>query len=152
MDKYVLQLIQSINNAHRVATLTEQLPKVISFEDEMEAVEKWVSGDDAPPTLGYKCGLTPDQFPPPDRLTEDQMIAIMEAFQEMLASWNLQMSFPEILPATRAYPLMITILEKEAWYLPGGILVFDFCTGYAPECVMQEYCPCLKYWNDKNLP
>ena len=149
MEKYVLQLIQSIRDAHRMVSLTEQSPKVISFEDEMEAVEKWVSGDDAPPTLGYKCGLTLEQFPPVEKLTETQIITIMEAFQEMLSSWNLQMSFPETLPASKAYPLMMTILEKEAWYLPGGILVFDFCTGYAPDCVMKEYCPCLKYWNDK---
>ena len=152
MEKYVLQLIQSIRDAHRVASVVESPLQVISFEEEMVAVEKWVSGHDSPPTLGYKCGLTPDQFPPPEKLTEDQMIAIMEVFQEMLASWNLQMSFPEILPATRAYPLMITILEKEAWYLPGGTLVFDFCTGYATECVMKEYCPCLEYWNDKEVP
>ena len=152
MEKYVLQLIQSIQDAHRVATFSEQLPKVISFEDEMEAVEKWVSGDDAPPTLGYKCGLSPFQFPPVEKLTENQMIIIMGAFQQMLASWNLRMDFPENLPTSKAYPLMTTLLEKEAWYLPGGTLVFDFCTGYAPDCVMKEYCPCLKYWNNKHIP
>ena len=151
MEKYVLQLIQSINNAHRLAP-TAQVPHVFSFEEEMEAVEKWVSGDDSPPSLSYKCGLNPDQFPPPEKLTEDQMITIMDAFQEMLGSWNLLMDFPTTLPVSRAYPLMITLLDKEAWYLPGGTLVFDFCDGYAPGCVMKEYCPCLKYWNDKNIP
>ena len=152
MEKYVLQLIQSINDAHRVAITGQQVPQVISFEEEMEAVEKWVSGDDSPPSLGYKCGLTPEQFPPPEKLTTQQMKKIIEAFQKMLTTWNLKVDFPSKLPISRAYPLMITVLEKEAWYLPGGTLVFDFCTGYAPECVMKEYCPCLKYWNDKNIP
>ena len=147
MEKYVLQLIESIRNAHRPVHVNDHPPRVISFEEEMEAVEKWVSGEDSPPTLGYKCGLTAEQFPPAEKLNDEQMKLIMDAFQEMLATWNLQAYFPDHLPVARAYPLMISILEKEAWYLPGGTLVFDFCDGYAPGCVMKEYCPCLRIWS-----
>lgn len=25
---------------------------------------------------------------------------------------------------------------------------FDFCTGYSPDCVFKEHCPCLKIWNE----
>jgi hypothetical protein len=151
MEKYVFQLMESIKKAHRPVPAGNFPPRVISFEEEMEAVEKWASGDDRPPSLGYKCGLTPEQFPPPDKLTEDQMVSISYAFQEMLETWNLRADFPSNLPVSRAYPLLITILEKEAWYLPGGALVFDFCTGYAPDCEMKEYCPCLKYWNENRI-
>ncbi len=126
------------------------LPGRFPFDEEMEAVEKWVSGDDPPPSLGYKCGLTPEMFPPPEKLTEEQMNLIGEAFHNMLITWNLQASFPSNLPNSRAYPLLVSLLEKEAWDLPGGTLVFDFCTGYAPDCVMKEYCACLKFWNDEN--
>lgn len=148
MEKYVLQLIEQIKEAHRPVSVSDLPPQVISFEEEMEAVEKWVAGDGCPPILRNRCGLNGDEFPPPEKLTEEQMILICDAFQEMLISWNLMADFPSNLPISRAYPLMISLLEEESWDLPGGTLVFDFCTGYAPDCVMKEYCPCLKYWNE----
>lgn len=29
-----------------------------------------------------------------------------------------------------------------------GLRVFDFCIGYAPDCVLESYSPCLKFWNE----
>jgi hypothetical protein len=29
-----------------------------------------------------------------------------------------------------------------------GDMTFDFCTGYAPDCIFKEYCPCLEIWNE----
>jgi hypothetical protein len=27
------------------------------------------------------------------------------------------------------------------------MMSFDFCTGYAPDCVFKEYCPCREFWD-----
>jgi len=28
-----------------------------------------------------------------------------------------------------------------------GMMSFDFCSGYAPDCIFKEYCPCQEFWN-----
>jgi hypothetical protein len=28
-----------------------------------------------------------------------------------------------------------------------GQMSFDFCSGYAPDCVFKEYCLCWEIWN-----
>lgn len=27
---------------------------------------------------------------------------------------------------------------------------FDYCSGYAPDCVFGKYCSCLDYWNKQS--
>jgi hypothetical protein len=115
----------------------------------MEIVEDYATGQNIPPSLSHQCGLLPEQFPPEAMLTEREMQIIIDAFQEMLSTRHIAADFPSGLPASRVYPLLVGLLKEEAWYFPGGMLHFDFCTGYAPDCELKEYCPCLKYWNEK---
>jgi hypothetical protein len=75
----------------------------------------------------------------------------MIAFQEFLETWHIQYHFPEHVPTSISYPLMVSLLNKEAWYLPGGYICYDFCTGYAPECDLKEYCPCLRIWESEKV-
>jgi len=149
MNPYILHLLDDIKSAHRPFVTGEQNNFELSFEDEMEIVERWATRNcDEPPSLSQQCGLSIEQFPPPEKLDEDEMKVIMEAFHQMLSTWHLEADIPFDLPGHRAYPLLINILNKEAWYFPGGMMHFDFCTGNAPDCELKEYCPCLKYWNE----
>ena len=148
MNPYVLYLLDDIKNAHRANSASNQESKPITFEEEMEAVENYATGTNIPPSLSHECGLSIDQFPPGSMLTEIEMQTIIDAFQEMLSTWNQSADFPPELPVSRAYPLLIGLLNEEAWFLPGGTLHHDFCTGNAPDCELKEYCPCLKYWNE----
>jgi len=147
MEKYIKQLVSSIEHAHRIPEKSEKKDEDLTFEEQMEAVERWATGEGTPLTLAAMTGLEIGQFPPPEKLTEAEMKEIMAAFQELLGSFNMCADFPDTLPVSKAYPLMISLLNEEAWYLPGGTLCKDFCTGYAPECKLEEYCPCLQYWN-----
>lgn len=151
MRSYITYLLKDIKKAHRPSTSPDFPEIAVSFEEEMEEVEKWVTGTNIPSSLGLQCGLSFEQFPPHDQLAQEEVEAIMVAFHEMLSTWNMQVDFPDCLPHSRAYPLLINILKEEGWYLPGGTLHFDFCTGYAPECELKEYCPCLKYWNSETI-
>jgi hypothetical protein len=147
MKSYTAFLLEDIKNAHRSASVDADRAMPASFEMEMEAIENWVAGTDAPSSLAQHTGLTIEKFPAADKLTKEELIAIIDAFQEMLVSWNMQADFPYNLPAVRAYPLLIGLLDRAAWYLPGGMIHYDFCTGYAPECELLEYCTCRKHWD-----
>ena len=147
MMSYTEFLIEDIKKAHRSASADADKAMPSSFEMEMEAVENWVAGTDPPSSLAQHTGLSIEQFPAADQLSKEEILAIIDAFHKMLLSWNMQADFPSNLPPERAYPLMIGLLKKEAWFLPGGMLHYDFCTGYAPECELQEYCPCRKHWD-----
>lgn len=147
MKAYVSYLLEDIKKAHR-NEFSGPNDDDLSFEEQMEEVEKYATGIDPPPSLGYKTGLSTENFPPVSMLSLDEMNVISDAFKEMLLSFNMEVDFPSGIPIERAYPLLIGLLDKEAWYLPGGTLHFDFCTRYAPDCQLKEYCPCLKYWNE----
>ena len=148
MNSYIPFLLIDIKNSHHPSS-ERHIESPISFEEEMEEVEKWAAGVDIPPALGHQCNLSLEQFPPVEMLSEDEMKIIMIAFQEMLTTWNMEADFPLGLPVSRAYPLLINLLNEAAWYIPGGTFHFDFCTGYAPECELKEYCPCLEFWNER---
>jgi hypothetical protein len=147
MKSYTAFLLEDIKNAHRSASVDADKATPASFEMEMEAIENWVAGTDPPSTLAHHTGLSVEQFPSVEKLTKEEIIAIIDAFQELLFSWNMQADFPSNLPVERAYPLLIGLLNEEAWFLPGGMLHHDFCTGYAPGCELLEYCPCRKHWD-----
>jgi len=150
MNPYIPHLITDIKNAHRPDSFCNRADRSATFEEEMEAVENYATGTNIPPSLSHQCGLSIEQFPPAEKLTEDEMQTIIDAFQEMLSTRNMVADLPSGLPISRAYPLVIDLLKEDGWYLPGGTLHFDFCTGYAPDCELKEYCPCLKYWNEQD--
>ncbi|MDZ4748520.1 MAG: hypothetical protein SH808_08535 [Saprospiraceae bacterium] len=146
MKSYTANLLEDLKKAHRSSSEDADKATPASFV-EMEAIENWVAGNDPPATLAKHTGLAIEQFPSADQFTREDLIAIIDAFQEMLLTWNMQADFPSNLPAERAYPLLIGLLKEEAWFLPGGMLHHDFCTGYAPDCELLEYCPCTEHWN-----
>jgi len=148
MKTYISQLISDILNA-QMAPLTTAEKEKISFEEEMEAIENYAEGRNIPPILGIQCGLTPDQFPPGDQLEEDEIRQIIDAFSQMLQTRNMSVDMPKRVPVRIAYPIIINLLNEEAWYFPTGTYHFDFCTGYAPDCELGEYCSCKEIWDEK---
>ena len=144
---YIPFLLEDIKAAHRssaVAKLNE--PKTI--EKKLEKSERFVS-DEREHTLSYYCGLKPEDFPPVEQLSDRDMQKVCEAFNTMMDTWNLSVDLPENLPPSLAYQLTIGLLSKETFIPNCGTLHIDFCTGYAPDCELKQYCPCLKIWNEK---
>ena len=146
MHPYLPHLLTDIAAAHRTEISEEQKPP-ITFEEEMEEIEKWVAGEEPDYTFGYYCGLEAINFPPPEQLTDTEMKKVLKAFNQMMFSWNLDISLPEKLPVTIAYKMTVDTLDSKTAIVNTGSLGFDFCTGYAPGCIFKEYCPCLEIWN-----
>lgn len=144
MPSYLSHLLEDIRAAHRTDS-----PKTESesLEDHFRNVDRWISGD-AEQTLGYYCGLETGAFPPYDQLSEIEVKKVCDAFMAMLATWRVDLDLPAELPLHRKYELMVGLLDHEFTPFNSGMFIFDFCTGYAPDCELKEYCYCLQFWEE----
>ena len=148
MHPYLTHLLADIAAAHCTTTF-ERKPDV-TIEKHFEEVEAWIAGNEPEHTFGYYCGLQAVNFPPATQLTEKEMKLVCRAFEHMMFTWNHGIDLPKILPIAIAYKMTVDTLDSKTTIVNSGMLSFDFCTGYAPDCVFKQYCPCLRYW--KSLP
>ena len=146
MHPYVPYIINDINAACRTEpTYERSYPK--SFEEEMEEIERWLEGEEYEHTFGYYCGLQSENFPPPEQLSNEELEIVNNAFQKMMFTWNLDIDLPKSLPAAFAYSLLVNTLNEKTMIPNDGFCSFDYCTGYAPDCIFKEYCSCIEFWN-----
>ena len=89
----------------------------------------------------------PENFPPAEQLADEEMTLIRKAFEKMMFTWNQGIALPEKLPAALAYKMTVDTLNMKTTIVNSGQMSFDFCTGYAPDCIFKEYCPCLELWD-----
>ena len=150
MHPYVPYLIADIFAAHRLEFPATPEP-VQSVEDDLEEAERWVAGDEPAHTFGYYCGLEKVNFPPPEQLTIEEMKLVCDAFKRMMFLWNIDISLPEKLPLPIAYKMIVDTLGRKTEIINFGCIGFDYCTGFAPDCVFGEYCPCLEFWNNSDI-
>lgn len=148
MHPYIPHLISDIIAAQRPEGYVYDFIQQ-SFEEEMEEIERWVSGEDGDEhSFGYYCGLNPEQFPPTEQLSVADMEKVCKAFQHLLYTWNSGIDLPEKMPINLCYSFMVHTLEEDFTPVSSGFMTFDYCSGYAPDCVFGKYCSCLKYRND----
>ena len=149
MHPYLPHILSDIADAHRTIfpLVKEQLR---NFEEEMEVIERWVEGEEPAHTFGYYCNLETINFPPAEQLTAKEMKEIITTFGQMMFSWNLGIDLPKSLPVPITYKMTVDTLDMKTEIVNSGMMSFDFCTGYAPDCVFKEHCPCLEFWNDNN--
>ncbi|MES2773353.1 MAG: hypothetical protein V4722_04170 [Bacteroidota bacterium] len=149
MHPYLPHLLGDIAAAERSEQPDNPVhPK--SFEEEMEEVENWVAGEEAPHTFGYWCGLKAEDFVPAEQLTDKEMRQLCKAMEHLMFTWNLDISLPEKLPTHLRYRFIVNTLNEKTFIPASGFMGFDYCSGYAPDCVFKEYCACLEYWNDNS--
>ena len=147
MHQYLPHLLTDIDAAHRAEIrLEDQRPQ--TFEEHIAEVEDWLEGKEPLHSFGYYCGLDAINFPPPEQFNDAEIKRVLKAFNQMMFSWNLDISLPELLPLPIAYKMTVDTLNEKTSIVNSGRMSFDFCTGYAPDCVFKEYCPCLKIWNE----
>jgi hypothetical protein len=169
MDKYIELFIEEIQSKSKpekgleswedinimhdlpenVETTDEELERMDEKSEEdlvahLDEVEKYLSGEGMQ-TLSEITQLFREQFPPKNKLTEIQKIAIIEAYLDMLYSYNITLDFPEKLPINMQYELVVDSLEEEVFVLEYGFTGIDYCTGNPEGCKLKQYCPCLHF-------
>lgn len=145
MHPYIPHLLSDIAAAHRTEIPEETFPQTI--EEHLEEVERWVNGETTEYTFGYFCGLESEMFPPATQLTDEEMMLVQNAFEQMMLTWNHKLDLPENLPVSFAYTLMVSSLTQETSIVNNGCMHLDFCRYYAPDCELKEYCLCWEVWN-----
>lgn len=153
MDKYINHLLADIINAQRLEqSLPEIDPVLVSDEEKMrqyfEEVEHWLEHKPMY-TFSYYCGLESELFPPPEKLTHEQLVLVNKAYRQLLFSWNLDADIPENLPAMIQYKLLISTLDKKTDIVNDGFITFEFCQYHPPSCVYEAYCTCKDFEEDK---
>ena len=143
MEKYVKQLVEDIRNAHRQLTKAET-EKAETFEQHIAEVERYIAGEEdlLQQTFGYQCGLNKEQFPPPNRLTFEQMNTVCDAFEKLLFSWNTHADFPDELPIEMAYETLVSVLDRKFMTPTSGFTGLEFCDYLPAECRFKEHCTC----------
>lgn len=147
MHAYLPHLLSDIANAHR-ADIRQEVGVPPTFEEHIEEVERYIAGENPDHTFGYHCGLEAEDFPPAEQFSDEEIGQVYKAFEKLLFSWNAGIDLPENLPLPLRYKFMVNTLSEGFAPLNHGIMHFDYCTGYAPDCVFGKYCPCLEYWNE----
>lgn len=146
MEKYIQQLVADLASAHHAPEEVMITQARQSFRESMEEIERWATKHDLQPTFMHLCNLTPEQLPPAEKLTPEEMEIIIKAIGRLFDTWNHEIDWPENVPVAIRYALAISLLDEEAYYISHGAIHHDFCDGNAPECVLQEYCPCKARW------
>lgn len=150
MHPYIKHLLEDIKNAERKENDNFGYPAPTTFEEEMEEMKHYLSGEGERP-LSYFTGLEKEDFPPSEQLSIKDMESVLQAYDNMLETWNAVIIWPENMPIKSCYEFLLKfVLGSEFMPVDNGTIHFDFCTGYAPECDWGKYCSCLEYWKDDN--
>lgn len=149
MQSYINYLLADIAEAGReaVSDLKQQHaanPRN-SIEDYFREVQQFLENYPQHP-FSYYCGLDKDQFPPADRLTEEQLTAVCAAFHQMLSTWNIAADIHIKVPASKVYSLLITVLDEKVSIGLEGTTTIEFCNYHPPSCAMGEYCTCKDFY------
>lgn len=148
MHPYTKHLLEDIEKAFRPRNFFQKNKKVPprdEIEEKLEEVDNFPNYFEAPAFETY-CGLKLEDFPPSEKLDEDDIRALTKALIKMYASWNILVDLPENLPADFGYRLAIGLLKRPMPVMKHGFFGMDFCTGNPKGCEFQGYCPCLKQW------
>lgn len=137
MQKYITQLIDDIRRAHgKTGQHQSEFNLDHSLPDDFQC-----ESEDVFPFKDF-CGLSLEQFPPGQMLTEEQKEALCSAFEEMMYSYNLELVLPEELPTSVQYPLLSEMLDKKVPKVEDSLHCVELCQLDPNSCAFGSYCDC----------
>lgn len=151
MQNYLQQLLSDLKSAAKNPP-THPWP-VVDPDDPMSGVETYLK---APlHTYAYWTGIEKEVFPPAEKLTKAECGMLTQAIISLWQAYNIWPELPKAMPVEFQYEVLINSWDEEVSYMPagahGGMVVMDFCDGYAPDCILKTYCACREIWeSDEN--
>lgn len=148
METYLKQLVEDICNACRIEDPGDAQTRTEAYEDDLPElfaeVERFIH-EDPIQDLSYYSGLRPEQFPPAEDLTQEQIDTVVNAFSEMLQSWNIAADLPDDFPNERKYPLLVSLLNERFHIQNMGTVHWSFCDFDETTCPFGEHCLCKEF-------
>lgn len=153
MDKYLSQLAEDMRESAKHVpdpqTLIDQADLNLPEEFEMFTdVEMYLHGPQQ--TLSEITGIDTMVLPPVERLTDPQIIFLLDEMKRLLKAYCFYPDFPEGLAVEIKYRLLRDKWESKHVLMATGQTGIGFCT-YCPEdCPLpDEYCHCREFWGEE---
>ncbi len=153
MKRYITQLIEKLKVAareHRDLNLSQQ--KDPNADDFLES-EIYIELEDNMEGGESIFGIQQIEFPPAEKLTEEEAGAVYNAMVDLLKCINNEVVLPEIMPLKSKYKLLTDIWDKGFPDFKGtsGTYYHDFCTGSPEDCVLDGWCSCRGFYLDQDF-
>ncbi len=119
----------------------------LDFERSISEMEQW--RDEKPPErqdMFYHFGFEPMQFPPAERLSDEELDALTQALCRLWAAYNFTPVLPDAVPSRVVYPLLLKRMEEPTFVMTRGHTGVEFCEYEPSECPWGlEYCTCKNF-------
>ena len=118
------------------------------IDREVQTVLANLRGDDpVDPTASFasRIGLDLSQFPPAERLDDQQLEALTMALRPLMSAFGRHYGGPNDYPPRLLYPVLLESLRRPGGPMAGSLLAFDGCTGNPVGCRWGRWCTCLAY-------
>lgn len=144
MDKYLQQLLQDLREATQKITWSYPLSQT-----DATALEDWLPDTEEEKTaprisLEEWTGIQQSQFPPADRLSDEQIDLLFGAIKKMLSAFNYHVTFLFTLPNRTKYEVVRTHFKQEAIQKRFHMGFFELCFANKShsDCLMGTECHC----------
>lgn len=103
----------------------------LEFEKTQAEVENYLAGNAPASMYGY-FGFDSEQFPPENKLQEEQLKLLCDAICRLWAAYNYTPVFPEKTPPRRLYPILLQAMHEPRTQVNRGHIGVEFCD-YEPD-------------------
>ncbi len=135
MNRYINQLIEDFKQGE-LKTQPE-----IDFGETYEEFARQMmelESDDTVPAK-EKIGVSYEELPPADKMTDEQTQRLLEAMLNSLSVNGTDVTFPgDEVPVKLAYTELREHFKEGFYAMPGWTI--DFCDGWCPDCAFVDYC------------
>ena len=150
MKKYLQYLLSDIEQ------LIEQAPCLPLVEGLDDDDPDYLALTARPVKIGELIGLSAGVFPPEERLTDLEVIELVEAIGDLWSAWHLHWEMPPDLPVRRQYTAMVAEMDGDpVFYHPeegGEVYICHLAGGKTcPFHPDEEQCYCKKLEDSAQL-
>lgn len=150
MQRYIEQVIEDLQEAKKNVPADPELGTEDSYE---EFAEKMFAIETAPSEPSKNVfGVSYEELPPPEKLTEPQMQQLIDAIEDTLYAFNASVDYKNEMPVKLKYEVLRDWFEEDVHIMPGFTMHLDFCDGWCPDCKIVDYCDSVdELWTKEEL-
>ncbi|MBS2100363.1 hypothetical protein [Carboxylicivirga linearis] len=136
MDDYINQLLELISSAFYTKNTNRQL---IDDDDYInEFADQYING--TPVKISDKTGIEKFQFPPIEKLSEEQIDVLLPKIEELLLSYNWEFIFPENVSNEVRYGFITGKWDTKHVFCKQGIVQIETCKFDDKNCPFPAHC------------